>query len=340
MDFRTDIDRAQRRISRFVRETPLEFSHYLSGVTGCEVYLKLENYQFTGSFKVRGAFNKLLCLEHEAKGEPVVAASTGNHGLGVAYASNVLGTKAIIYLPNDVAPCQAEAIASYGAIVKRSGDNCLEAEVAARRYAEASGLTYISPYNDTEVIAGQGTIAAELVRQAQNIDAIFVALGGGGLISGVGGYLKAVATGVDVIACSPENSPVMHQFIRAGQVGALDEVAVKPTLSHSTAGLVEKDSVTLKYCREAVDDALLISEREIMTAIRVFIEQHHMLIEGAAGLAVGGLCRVAQRYKDRSVVILVCGANIGRQELCQVLDCAGPSDGRATAEPALIREGR
>lgn len=177
-------------------------------------------------------------------------------------------------------------------------------------------MVYISPYNDPQIIGGQGTIGIELRRQLDSIHAIFIALGGGGLISGIGGYLKSVNTDVTIIGCSPENSPVMVESIRAGKILKMES---KPTLSDGTAGGIEPGAVTFELCQEFVDDYVLVSEDEIKKAMKLFIETHHMLIEGAAGVAVASFLKKKGSFADKNVVIIICGANIGLESLKMIL---------------------
>ena len=221
---------AHERIRGLVRETPVEYAPELGA------WLKLEHLQKTGSFKFRGACNKVALLTPEQAAAGVVTASNGNHGLGVAAAAQARGIAAEVFVSSQVSPGKAKRIESHGAVLHRAGDDPLTAELAARRAAEESGRVFISPYNDADVMAGQGTIGVELLRQLPEIGSVFVAVGGGGLIGGIGAYLKAVRPEVEVVGCWPENSPVMWECMQAGRV---IEVAERPTLSESTAGGLE-----------------------------------------------------------------------------------------------------
>ncbi|MFQ5689412.1 MAG: threonine/serine dehydratase [Gemmatimonadota bacterium] len=315
MDLRAEALAAAERIRGHVRQTPVERSAHLEAVTGGRVYLKLENYQLTGSFKLRGAMNALLSLTREQRSRGVVAASSGNHGAAVACGAAQVGCRAAVFVPHGAQPSKLAMIRAWGAEVREVGEDCVEAEAAARRYAADHGLSYVSPYNDERVVAGQATVGVELARQVGRIDAVFVSLGGGGLISGTGGYLKAVAE-TEVIACSPENSRVMHASL---EVGRLLEMPSLPTLSDGTAGGVEAGAITFELCRKVVDDSLLVSEAEIAAAMRLILAHQHMLIEGAAGVAVAGVVRTAERWRDRNVAIVLCGANVGIDVLTTVL---------------------
>ena len=321
IDVASEVLAAEERIRPHVRETPVEFSPSLSAPGGARVWLKLENLQATGSFKLRGATSKLLSLPAAARRRGVVAASSGNHGLGVAHALRAAGGRGVIFVPEGASPTKVEAIRAYGRsgapveVFAVAGDPVL-AERAARRHAEEHGRVYVSPYNDPAVLGGQGTIGVELARQLPRIDALFVALGGGGLISGVAGYLKSLGGALEVVACSPASSPVMHESVRAGRILDLDSA---PTLSDGTAGGVEEGAITFELCRRLVDRYVLVSEEEIAAAMRWVIGRHHTLIEGAAGVAVAGYLKRPERYRGRDVAIILCGANVDLANLRRVL---------------------
>ena len=301
---------AYERIAPFVRETPLERA------SGCDALLKLEHLQHTGSFKFRGAANKIGLLTAAQAAAGVVTASNGNHGLGVAAASQARGIAAEVFVSSHVSPAKAKRIEARGARIHYAGDNPLTAELAARHAAEESGRVYISPYNDLDVVAGQGTIAVELLRQATVLDAVFVAVGGGGLIGGIGAYLKAVSPRTEVVGCWPENSPVMRACLDAGKIV---DVTEKPTLSESTAGGLEPESVTFDLCRRVIDRSVLVSEEEILRAMRFILDTEHWVIEGAAGVAVAALLKEAERYRGKTAAIVICGRNLSEavlQKLC------------------------
>jgi threonine dehydratase len=315
-EFAAAVRAAAERIRPYVLETPLEPSHEIGRLGGAEVLLKYENLQRTGSFKLRGAMNKLLGLPKAALAAGVVTASSGNHGAAVSWGLRALGGRGIVFVPEDASPAKVQAIRDHGAEIRAEGHDSGLSEVLARRHAAASGLTYVSPYNDPEIIAGQGTVGLEIDRQAGDLDAVFVALGGGGLIGGIGGYLAGAGRKVTVVACSPENSPVMHHSIAAGRILEMES---KPTLSDGTAGAVEAGAITLDLCRRVVSESVLVSEAEIATALRLVIGRHHTLVEGAAGVAVAGYLKLAERFRGRRVVIVLCGANIALETLERVL---------------------
>jgi threonine dehydratase len=316
MDVAEEAILAEGRIRPYIRETILERSLYLSGLGEADVYLKLENLQHTGSFKARGAMNKVLSLGGIQRGRGVVTASTGNHGAAVAFALARTGGSGIVFVTEGAPAAKTEAIERWGAQVRPFGADCVDTEAHARRIAERDGLAYVPPYNDPQVIGGQATIGIELVRQLDRVDVVFVPLGGGGLISGVAGYLKSVSPKVKVIGCSPENSQVMIQSVAAGRIL---EIRSLPTLSDGTAGGIEAGSITFEICRDLVDDYVTVTENEIRESLRLFIQTHHFLIEGAAAVAVASYLRTKERFAGQNVVIVVSGANIDSRTLKAVL---------------------
>jgi threonine dehydratase len=308
---------ARARVAGKIRNTPLELSHRFSEATGARVWLKLENLQFTGSFKLRGALNKLLVLDAAALAAGCVAASSGNHGAAVARAMHELGVGGVIFVPEGAAKTKVDAIRAYGCEVRHVGTDGLDTETHARQYAADRGMTYISPYNDLAVAAGQGTCGLEILDDLPAPEALFVAVGGGGLLSGVGSVLRAACPGIRIVACQPENSAVMAHSVAAGRI--LD-LASRPTLSDGTAGGIEARSLTFDWCRELADEFVLVSEAEIAAAVRRYVDWRDQPIEGAAGVAVAALLREARRFRGKDVVVVICGANIGADVLRSILD--------------------
>ncbi len=311
-----DIVLAANRISSHIRETPLDYSPFFSEETGCEVWLKLENLQHTGSFKLRGAFNKLLSLTPEQRKTGCVAASSGNHGAAIAYAMKKLGVTGVIFVPEQTSSAKVDAIKRFGGDVRFFGTDGLDTEEHARQYADENSMAYLSPYNDEHVIGGQGTCGVEISRQISDVDAVFVAVGGGGLISGIGAYLKSVNLAVEVVSCQPVASMVMTESVKAG---SLLDLSSEPTLSDGTAGGIEESAITFDICRDIVDRYVVVSEEEIAEGMRQFIDSHHQLPEGAAGVAIAGFLQVASDFAGKTVVIVICGGNISRETLKRVI---------------------
>jgi len=311
-----DIVLAANRIGPSIRETPLDHSRYFSDLSGANVYLKLENLQYTGSFKLRGAFNKILLLTPEERLAGCVTASSGNHGAAIAYAMNKLGVAGVIFVPEQTSMVKVDAIRRYGGDVRFFGTDGLDTEQHARAYAADNGKVYLSPYNDAHVIAGQGSCGVEIAKQLAKVDAVFIAVGGGGLISGVGAFLKSVNPATEIVSCQPGASAVMTESVKAGEILDLPS---ELTLSDGTAGGIEEGAITFELCRDIVGKYLVVTEEEIAHAMREFIDSHHMLLEGAAGVAIAGFLQVAKEYNNKNVVIVICGGNISRETLKKVI---------------------
>jgi threonine dehydratase len=316
-----EVGLAESRIRPFVRETWLEPSPALSGDGDCSVLLKLENLQVTSSFKARGAFNKLLTLSPAERARGIVTASTGNHGNATAHALALLGIEGQIFLPASASPAKIEGLRSRGADLRLIDDDPGRVETVARTEAERSGRVFISPYNDPQVIGGQGTIAPELLRQAEAlgvaaVETVFVPVGGGGLIAGIAGYLKAAAPHVRVVGCSPVASPVMAESVKAGR---LVDIPWTPSLSDATVGSIEPGSITFPICATCVDEWVSVSEAEIAEALRLVVERHLLLIEGAAALAVACFLATRQRWAGQTVALVLSGARIPSAKLAEVL---------------------
>lgn len=298
---------AEARIRPYVQETPLVYAFSLSEAAQSRVYLKLENLQTTGSFKLRGAFNKLLTLSEERRRKGIVAASTGNHGLAVAHALTTLGLHGAIYLPENTAPQKVALLKRYNVDLIFHGTDGVEAEQEARRRSEREETTYISPYNDLAVLAGQGTIAIEVMRQLHTVDTVMASVGGGGLIAGTAGYLKATQKDIDVIGCLPDHSPVMYASLQAGRIV---DGPVQPTLSDGTAGGIEADAITFALCRHYVDDWMLVSEDAIRDGIRHLFDHQRLIVEGSAGVTAASFLQHRDRFAGKTVVLILCGSNI------------------------------
>ena len=316
MNIRKEVLNAEKRILKHIRKSPLEYSHELSRIGDSRVFLKLENLQITGSFKLRGAANFILSLAGKEKKKGLVTSSTGNHGAACAHMMKTLGLGGTIYMPENASPAKVNTIRSYGIPIDFFGDDCVKTEIHARKIAEKNGQIYIPPYNHPRIIGGQGTIALELLDQIKIIDFVLVPVGGGGLISGIAGYLKSENPDIEIIGCQPENSPVMAESVRLGKIIDMES---RPTLSKGTAGGIEPGSITFDICKEVVNDFILVSEEEIRNAILWTIKQHSILIEGAAALTVAAFLKEKHRFKARTAVLILSGRKIGLETLKSLL---------------------
>lgn len=315
-DVAAGVDRALSRIRPYVRQTPLEESPLLSREADARVFLKLESAQVTGSFKARGAFNKLLALDQAERERGIVTASTGNHALATAHALATLGIRGEIFLPVSASAVKVDALRARGARLRLIDADPGAVEVEARRYAQGKGCVYISPYNDPEVIAGQGTIAPELVEALDAVDVVIVPVGGGGLIAGIAGFLKARNPAVRVVGCQPSASAVMAHSVEAGH---LVELPSDDSISDATVGLVEAGSITFPVCRTCVDEWVLLDETELRAAVRFVATHHSVMIEGAAALAVAALRRRIDRRRGQTIVLVLSGSHINPSLLADIL---------------------
>ena len=307
---------ASKKINKYIRRTPFERSAMISDLTGADVWLKMENQQHTGSFKFRGAINKMLALSESERESGIYAASTGNHGAAVAYACQLLKVPCIIYVPENSSEAKLINMKNFGAEIVVHGKDCMDGELKAREVANNTGGIYLSPYNDLEVVVGQGTIGKEIESQCNGLDSIIVSVGGGGLISGVGGYLKSIWPDIEIIAASPENHAVMIKSLDAGEIIKISPV---PTISDGTAGGVEDQSITFDMCKEFVDHRVLLTEQEIEEGIVHLIEKERVLVEGAAGTAIAALIKMKEHLEGKRVGVIICGRNISLEVLRKII---------------------
>ena len=310
---------AAQRIRDLVVTTPLRRSTEFSSALGASIHFKLENQQTTGSFKLRGATNRLLTLGEEQSAKGCVAASSGNHGAAVACAAQQLGISSVIFVPEQTSTAKVNAIRSYGGEVRYFGTDGLDTEQHARQFAARNGLSYLSPYNDSEVIAGQGSCGVEIIEQLPDVDVVFVAVGGGGLIAGVGSVLKEHNRDIRVIGCQPAASPVMARSIDAGHV---IEMHSEATLSDGTAGGIEMGAITFPLNQAVVDEFVLVDEDQIASAMRRYMDSEGGIIEGAAGVAIAAMMKLQDSIRGQNVVVIICGGNISKTKLDQVISGA------------------
>jgi threonine dehydratase len=311
-------ERVAPKLREHLPLTPFVRFGAFSDELGAEVLVKSEHLQRTGSFKARGSMAKILTLTDEQRQAGVVTASTGNHGLGVGNALATLGGHGIVYLPENASPSKVAALRRLGLELRAEGNDSGVLEPKARAYADEHGLTYVPPYNDPDIIAGQGTVAVEILEQlgGEPLDAVVVAVGGGGLISGVASVLKKHLPGIRVYGASPVRDDAMAASVRAGEIVQVD---AQETLSDGTAGSVEPGSITFELCRELVDDWVLVSEDAISAALRMVIDTEHQLIEGSAAMAFAATRARRTELEGKRVAVVSCGGNISASTLVAAL---------------------
>jgi len=309
------IREAYERIKNDIVRTPVEPSEPLSRELRADVIVKWECDQTTGSFKLRGALNKLRSLSREDRARGVVSASTGNHGLAISHAAKLEGVGLKLFLPETAAEIKRKRIEALGVDVEVRGTSCDKAEAIARDFAARTGRVFVSPYNDWDIVYGAGTAGLEIDADISRFDDVLVPVGGGGLIAGTAAYLKAVRPGVRVIGVEPENSAFMAASLAAGRLVDIDE---RETIADAVAGGIEPGSITFALCRDLVDTIELVPESSIAEALSLVHEKHGRVVEGAGALPFAALLHAAGRSAGRTVVAVVSGGNIAPERFRNV----------------------
>jgi threonine dehydratase len=303
-----DVYLARRRIAGVAQRTPLVYAPSLSSCTGGSVHLKLENIQETGSFKIRGAANRMLSLSSEERARGVITVSSGNHGRAVACVAGRLGIRAVVCVSTRVPANKVAAIRDLGAEVVVAGDSYDEAAAQSDLLEEQERLARIPPFDDLLVIAGQGTIGLELLEDLPEVEVAVVPLSGGGLISGIGMALKSADPGVHVIGVSMERAPVMVESLKAGRPVELPE---EETLADGLAGGIGLDNkYTFSMVQRVVDDTVLVSEQEIADAMAFALRTQHLVVEGSGAVGISALLHGKIELGGRHAVVIVSGGNV------------------------------
>jgi threonine dehydratase len=319
-----DIEAARRCLAGAIVETKCDWSRTLSDILGCKVWLKFENLQFTASFKERGALNRLSTLSADERRRGVIAMSAGNHAQGVAYHASRLSIPATIVMPVSTPTVKVVNTQRYGARVILKGETVEEAAAFAHKHGRQLNLTFIHPYDDPLVIAGQGTIALEMLGTAPEIDTLVVPIGGGGLISGMAIAAKALRPDVKVVGVQAELYPSMYNVIKGESLPMRGD-----TLAEGIA-VKAPGVITREIVRRLVDDIVLVSEPELENAVSQLITIEKTVVEGAGAAGLAALCRYADRFKGRTVGLVLCGGNIDTRLLASVLTRELAREGRLT----------
>ncbi len=316
VDYIVRIKEAYERIRADIKRTPVEYSEPLSRETGANVHFKWECDQTTGSFKLRGALNKLRTLSPEDRAKGVVSASTGNHGLAISHASRLEGIGLKLFLPETVAEIKRKRIEAMGVDVEVRGASCDRSEAIAREFAARTGRVFVSPYNDWDIVCGAGTVGLELDADLARFDEVLVPVGGGGLIAGIAAFLKAVRPGVRVVGVEPETSAFMAASLAAGRLVEIEE---RETIADAVAGGIEPGAITFPLCRDLVDGIAVVPERAIARALALVHERHDRMIEGAGALPLAALLHAPRRWEGRTVVAIVSGGNIAPERFQKII---------------------
>jgi threonine dehydratase len=317
-----DIRAAAARLRGEIVDTPCMPSRTLSALAGCEVFLKFENLQFTASFKERGALNKMLQLTPAERASGVLAVSAGNHAQGVAYHAERMGIPATIVMPRFAPAVKVERTRGFGAEVVLEGDTFDDARAHGLALAQQRGLTLVHPYDDLAVIAGQGTIALEMLAQQPQIDTLLVAIGGGGLISGVATAARALRPDIQVVGVQTERFPAAWNA-QLGEQRACAQATIADGIAVKSPG-----ELTLPLMRRLVDDVLLVSEDDIEQAILMLLEIEKTVVEGAGAVGLAALMKHGARFAGRKVGLILCGGNIEPLVLAEIIERGMVKSGR------------
>lgn len=311
----TDVLKAKRRIAPYLNKTPLLEYPGLSKVLGFNVYVKHENMQPTGAFKIRGGINLISQLEPREGEKGVITASSGNHGQSIALASQMFGIKATICVPSNVNPDKEEAIRSFGAEIIAEGRDFDDARLNAERIAKETGLKYVHSVNEPHLIAGVGTVALEILEDLPDIDAIIAPVGGGSQVAGVSLVMKTAAPNVEIIAVQAEKAPSVYLSWKSGNLESTE------TADTMADGLATRQAfeLTLGILRDNIDDFILVSEDEIMDAIRLYVEKAHVIAEGAGAAPLAAAYKIKNRLKGKKVVLILSGGNLTADNLKDIL---------------------
>ena len=309
-----EVYEARRRVQGWARRTPMERSAPLGGLCGGEVWLKLENYQVTGSFKIRGAANKMLSLTDDERRRGVVTASSGNHAQGVGYAARELGVRATVVVPELTPSVKVDAIRGYGVDLIVEGREYMDSERIARRMEKERGMTFVSAYNDLDIVKGQATVGLEMVEDGPDLEAVLVPVGGGGLASGVASVFKA-ATNARVIGVQTAASPVMHECVKEGRI---HDVPLGDTYAEGLHGGIEEGSITFELCGDLVDQWIVVEEEAVLGAVGFMLHRHHMLVEGAAAVGPAAIMSNPRLFKGMRVGVVISGGNLSMETLRMV----------------------
>ncbi len=328
-----EIELAQNKVRKVILRTPMLYSDAISKLTGKEVYLKLENLQKTGSFKIRGAYYKLSHLSHSMRKRGVVAASAGNHAQGVAFASSLLGIESTIVMPEGSSIAKQMATRSYGGEVILSGTDMDESLRHAKKLEE-EGKYFVHPFDDEQVIAGQGTIGLEILEEVPEVEAIVAPIGGGGLISGIATIVKKRKPRVKIIGVQAAHAPSAFYSRKKKK---LVEVKVKPTLADGIA-LRRVGEITFPIIEKKVDEIVTVKEEEIASAILMLMEKKRVVAEGAGAAPLAALLSAGGKIQARRVVLVISGGNIDVHLLDRIIEKGLAQTGRAVRFGVILRD--
>src|SRR5688572_5794947 len=319
-----DIRAARERIRDVIYHSPCPYSLSLSRLCGCEVYCKLDHLQMTGSFKERGARNKLMQLSDDEKRRGVVAASAGNHALALAYHGQELGISVTVVMPKWAPLIKVTNCRGFGANIITHGESYDEARAHARKIAEEKGATYVPGFDDRDIIAGQGSMGLEILEDVPDVDAVVVPVGGGGLISGVGVAVKSLRPQTRVIGVEPHHAPTLKASLQAGHVVRID---TKPTLADGLA-IAEVGKMCFEIAKHVVDDLVMVNEAQIAMSVLRLLELEKTVVEGAGAVPLAAALQRSMSLEGKKVVLCLCGGNIDVTLVSRIIERGLAADGR------------
>lgn len=327
-----DIQDAAARLDGQVLDTPCVESRTLSDIVGAQVFLKFENLQFTASFKERGACNRLMLLSDAERARGVIAMSAGNHAQGVAYHAQRMGLRAVIVMPRFTPGVKVERTRGFGAEVVLHGNTLEEARAHAYQLADEQQLTFVHPYDDEGVAAGQGTLALEMLRVVPDLDTLAIAVGGGGLIAGVATAAKGLRPGIEVIGVQTQRFPAMVNAIQGTQ-HAMGTSTIAEGIAVANPGTITREVV-----RRLVDDLLLVDEGDIEQAVLMLLEIEKTLVEGAGAVGLAAMLRHPERFRGKRVGLVLCGGNIDPLLLAAIIERGMVRSGRLARVQVSARD--
>ena len=310
-----DVEQAAKGLRAYLPPTPLQHSRAFTDKARCHVYLKIESIQPIRAFKVRGALNKLIHMSETQRAAGVITASAGNHGMGVAYAAAAFKVPATVYVPENANPFKVEAIQRLGARVVPAGRSYSGAYAEALAAQRDGGATFVHAYDDPDVVAGQGTIATELLADLEEFDTVLVPIGGGGLIGGIALYLKARKPSIKVVGVEPSGANGMQRSLQDGAIVTLERVStIADGLAASAPG-----NLTFELAQRYVDQVILVEEAEMLRAIRLLFEWEHLLAEPAGAAALAALLYHHRPAPNEKVVVILSGGNVTDEVMLKAL---------------------
>jgi threonine dehydratase len=302
-----DIEDARKAIQREINKTPLVHSEFLSGLCGGEVYLKLENLQITNSFKIRGALNRMMHLRPDEIGRGVITASLGNHAQAVAIGAEKLNVTGTVVVPETTSRIKIEKIRKHKVELILHGETYDLAEQYAQELAKKGGLIFISPYNDSYVVAGQGTVGLEILEDLPTVDTIIVPVSGGSLLAGIGVAAKSTRPNIEILGVQPETTPAMYYSFKAGKI---TDVEMKDTIADCLSGNIEHGSITFEIIQSYVDEIMLFDEETIKKAIRLLWDKEKQITEGSGAISIAPIMKSTERFARKRTVAVISGGNI------------------------------